>query len=66
MAFDLISEERPRPNPLAHELGQDLATLSIAELEERIALLAQEIERLKEAKTRKEASLAAASAFFKP
>ena len=63
MAID-VADDRPRPKP-AHEVGQDLATLSLAELDERVALLEREIERLKEARRRKEASQAAASAFFK-
>lgn len=58
-------EDTPRPKASAHELGQDLATLSIADLDERIALLEREIVRLREARARKEASREAASAFFK-
>ena len=65
MAFDPFLEEKPRPKPAAHEVGQDLATLSVGELEERIEILEREIDRLKEAKARKEASRTAASAFFK-
>jgi uncharacterized small protein (DUF1192 family) len=65
MAFDPFLEEKPRPKPAAHELGQDLSTLSVDELEERIALLEREIARLAEAKAKKEASRTAASAFFK-
>ena len=65
MAFDPFAEERPRPAITVHDLGQDLATLSVAELEERIELLEREIERLREATARKEASRAAASAFFR-
>jgi uncharacterized small protein (DUF1192 family) len=64
MAIDIL-EDRPRPRPPAHELGQDLSTLSLAELDERVALLQREIERLKEARSRKEASKHAADAFFK-
>ncbi len=65
MAIDLL-EETLRPKPLAHELGQDLSTLSLAELEERIAILQREIERLGEARAGKEASKLAADAFFRP
>jgi len=65
MAFDPFLEENPRPKPLLHALGQDVSTLSIEELEERIEVLDQEIDRLKEEKTKKEASRTAASAFFK-
>jgi uncharacterized small protein (DUF1192 family) len=64
MAFDPLADDKPRPKP-THELGQDLSTLSVHELDERIALLQQEIERLKEARGRKEASKNAASAFFR-
>ena len=65
MAVDILADERPRPKPPAHEVGQDLSTLSIAELDERIAILEREIARLKEARERKELSKNAASAFFK-
>jgi uncharacterized small protein (DUF1192 family) len=65
MAIDLLADERPRPKPPAHEMGQDLSALSIAELDERVDLLQREIERLKEARARKEASRDAAGAFFK-
>jgi uncharacterized small protein (DUF1192 family) len=66
MASDLFGEDRPRPKPAAHEIGQDLSLLSIDEIDERIALLEQEIERLRAARARKEASRTAAGAFFKP
>jgi uncharacterized small protein (DUF1192 family) len=65
MAIDLFAEERPRPRLDRHELGQDLSTLSVEELEERVAILEAEIERLREAKASKSASRDAASAFFK-
>jgi uncharacterized small protein (DUF1192 family) len=65
MAFDPQAEEQARPKASAHDIGQDLSTLSIEELDERVGLLEREIARLKEARAKKEASLAAASAFFK-
>jgi uncharacterized small protein (DUF1192 family) len=65
MAIDLLADERPHPKPPAHEMGQDLSALSMAELDERVELLEREIERLKEARARKAASRDAASAFFK-
>jgi uncharacterized small protein (DUF1192 family) len=65
MATDPFGDDKPRPKPPAHEMGQDLSTLSIAELDERIELLEREIERLREARSRKEASRAAATTFFK-
>jgi len=57
-------DDRPRPR-VKHEIGQDLSLLSVAELDARMALLAEEIERLKADKDRKAASRQAADAFFK-
>jgi uncharacterized small protein (DUF1192 family) len=48
-----------------HEIGQDLALLSIKELEERIALLSEEIGRLKAAIDSKQGSRQVADQFFK-
>ena len=41
-----LFEEEPRKKKTVHEIGQDLATLSVGELEERISLLREEISRL--------------------
>jgi uncharacterized small protein (DUF1192 family) len=57
---------KPVLKPQAHEIGQDLSRLSVVELEERIALLRREIERLGEARLAKEATKLAADAFFAP
>ncbi len=57
-------DDRPRKK-ISHEIGQDLSLLSVEELDERIALLASEIERLRAAMTRKRASKEAANIFFK-
>ena len=38
-------DDRPKKK-ITHEIGQELALISVKELEERIALLRQEIERL--------------------
>jgi uncharacterized small protein (DUF1192 family) len=57
-------EDRPKKK-LVHEIGQDLALLSIEELGERIALLTSEIERLEAMRTKKQASRSAADQFFK-
>jgi uncharacterized small protein (DUF1192 family) len=65
MAIDIFADELTRPKPAAHELGQDLSTLSIAEIDERVEVLKREIARLEEARGRKAASKDAASAFFK-
>ena len=59
-----VSDHMPKPQP-AHAIGQDLSALSLDELDERVVVLRQEIQRLEEARRRKEASVAAASAFFK-
>ena len=65
MAIDIFADELTRPKAAAHEVGQDLSALSIAEIDERIEILKREIERLQEARGRKEASRDAASAFFR-
>lgn len=60
-----IEEERPRPKPPAHAVGQDLSALSLDELAERVALLKEEIARIEAAISSKKASAEAANAFFK-
>lgn len=55
----------PPPKKPVHEIGQPLDALSVAELDERMALLAAETVRLRAARAQKEASRAAATAFFK-
>jgi uncharacterized small protein (DUF1192 family) len=50
---------------IAHQLGQDLALLSVSELAEHIGLLKDEIARMEEEISKKQASQAAANAFFK-
>ena len=57
-------DDRPRPK-VAHEIGQDLALLSVQELEARIALLRGEIERLEADIARKRSTRATADQFFK-
>ena len=47
------------------EIGSDLSTLSVDELDERIELLKAEIGRIEEEKKQKQSSLSAADAFFK-
>ena len=60
----LEDEDRARKKP-AHEIGQDLALLSVEELSDRIALLNDEVARLQGALERKRASRSAADQFFK-
>jgi uncharacterized small protein (DUF1192 family) len=62
--MDPFEDAKPVRKP-AHEIGQDLALLSIEEIEERIALLRTEIARLETARSAKQASRAAADSVFK-
>lgn len=57
-------DDRPRKK-ISHDIGQDLSLLSLEELNERVALLTAEIERLQQAATKKRASKDAAASFFK-
>jgi uncharacterized small protein (DUF1192 family) len=57
-------DDRPKKK-IVHEIGQDLALLSIRELEERIALLSGEIGRLQAAIASKQGSRNVADQFFK-
>ncbi|AZO81068.1 MULTISPECIES: DUF1192 domain-containing protein [unclassified Bosea (in: a-proteobacteria)] len=59
-----LDDDRPVPKR-AHEIGQDLSQLAVAELDERIAILEAEVARLHEAREKKAASRSAADAFFK-
>ncbi len=60
-----MDEEAAPKKKLAHEVGEDLSTLSLSELAERIALLNGEIARIEEAIATKQASAEVAAAFFK-
>ena len=57
-------DDRPKKK-LTHEIGQELALISVKELEERIALLKEEIGRLEADIRRKQASKSVADQFFK-
>ena len=57
-------DDRPKKK-IAHEIGQDLTLLSVGELNERIALLKDEIARLEADIGNKQASKSAADLFFK-
>ena len=61
-AFD--EEDRPKKK-VSHEIGQDLTLLSVAELQDRIALMREEIARLEADIGKKQASRSAADSFFK-
>ena len=56
---------KPRPKPPEHTVGQDLSTLSVHELKERIALLTSEIARLETTMASKLSSKNAAESVFK-
>jgi uncharacterized small protein (DUF1192 family) len=61
-----MMEEDDRPKKkVAHEIGQDLALLSVEELAARIGLMQEEIGRLQAALARKQASRTTADQFFK-
>jgi len=57
-------DDRPKKK-IVHEIGQDLTLLSVAELNERIALLKDEIARLEADIARKQKTRSAAVQFFK-
>lgn len=60
-----LFDDAPRERPQPHRVGEDLSRLSLHELQERIALLEEEIRRIKQAVDAKSASRDAASSFFK-
>jgi uncharacterized small protein (DUF1192 family) len=57
-------DDRPKKK-ISHEIGQELALLSVKELQERIALLKEEIARLEASITSKQTSRNVADAFFR-
>jgi uncharacterized small protein (DUF1192 family) len=57
-------DDRPKKK-ITHEIGQELALLSVKELQERIALMKEEIGRLDAEIARKQASRNVADGFFK-
>ena len=60
----LSDDERPKKTP-PHEIGCDLALLSVGELDVRIALLETEIARLQAERTAKQTSRGAAERLFR-
>jgi|GEM_PF-1876531 uncharacterized small protein (DUF1192 family) len=65
MSINPFSDDLPTQKPSAHQIGQEMADVSIHEIEERIGLLRQEIERLGEILVRKQAAKDAAASAFK-
>ncbi|PRD43924.1 DUF1192 domain-containing protein [Phyllobacterium phragmitis] len=60
-----LFDDEPPIRKTAHEIGQDLSLLSVAELDERIAILRAEIERLEADRDKKGDSKTAAEALFR-
>lgn len=59
-----MDDDRPK-KPSTHEVGSDLSSLSVEELEHRIELLKAEITRLDAEKQRKDAGRRAADSLFR-
>jgi uncharacterized small protein (DUF1192 family) len=57
-------DDRPKKK-VTHDIGQDLALLSVEELDVRVRLLREEIARLEADMVKKRATRAAADQFFK-
>jgi uncharacterized small protein (DUF1192 family) len=57
-------DDQPKKK-ITHEIGQELALLSVKELEERIVLLKEEIARLQASIAKKQSSRNVADTFFK-
>ena len=60
-----MDEDDSPKKKIVHEIGQELALLSVKELQERIAILKEEIGRLEAAISGKQASRTVADQFFK-
>ena len=60
-----MNDEDTHRKPPRHEIGQDLAALSLDELAERIDLLKSEIRRLEEEVEAKRGSADAAESLFR-
>lgn len=60
-----LFDDEPKKKPKIHEIGQDLSLLSVGELNERIALLRAEIERLEAELKTKGSTKTAAEALFR-
>lgn len=60
-----LFDEEPAKKAKTHEIGQDLALLSVGELNDRIAVLKAEIGRLEAELAAKGSTKAAAEALFR-
>jgi len=61
----MIDEDDRPKKKITHEIGQELALLSVKELQERIMLLREEIARLEASIVSKQTSRTVADQFFK-
>lgn len=61
----MIEDDSPKQKTPSHQVGQDLSQLAVTEIDERIALLQEEILRLRQAREKKMSSQAAAEALFR-
>jgi uncharacterized small protein (DUF1192 family) len=62
--MSFLDDDRPK-KPVAHEVGADLSSLSVEEIDRRIGLLEEEIVRLRTERAKKQAGRAAADSIFK-
>ncbi len=62
--MSFLDDDRPK-KPVSHEVGSDLSSLSVEEIDRRITLLEDEIVRLRTDRAQKHAGRAAADSFFK-
>jgi len=60
-----LFDDEPKKKPKVHEIGQDISLLSVGELNERIAALRVEIERLETELGSKSVTKSAAEALFR-
>ena len=60
-----IFDDEPKKKTLPHEIGQDLALLSVGELQERIDVLRAEIGRIEAELQAKGSTKSAAEALFR-
>ena len=61
----MFNEDEIRKPKSAHVVGEDLSSLSIEELGERITVLQDEIKRIEAARAAKQASMQAANSIFR-
>jgi uncharacterized small protein (DUF1192 family) len=61
----MAGDDEPHRKSVRHEVGQDLSALSIEEIDIRVLQLQIEIERLAQARAKKQAVRGAADALFR-